>query len=426
MKWPSVLSALLIVLCAACTADPSVTSLVVIVSSDLAVPDDIDRVTVETPGLAASEAPSADLREKPLPRSILLVHESGPYGPVRLAVSAWRGAELVVRRELQTTFVADQQSYLEVQLEDTCSGVFCAAGFTCGDGACVGVPSVDPQSQLDSGPWAPNAQRDAGKPDTGSSDAGDAGVVDDPQALEAGLDSSVPDSATSPGDAGNLADSGTTPDSGASVDGAVPIDAASPVDANVPPGPGALPVCSITRPLGGDSAQVGAPLALVGSCNDPETGVLTTGLVWSSQLDGELATGGVASTVLRSVGTHIISLCAPDPRDVVRRGCASVQLVALAPPQPTARITSIRQAGSELDPFVTGTPIVIQGVGTGLAVTLTWTDSLQGALGTGSEVSLTMPVVGRHVITLLVRDENGLQASVTRSFMVTPLTPQPH
>jgi hypothetical protein len=88
--------------------------------------------------------------------------------------------------------------------------------------------------------------------------------------------------------------------------------------------------------------------------------------------------------------------------------------------QPTARILTVRQGADQSEPFAAGGAITIQGTATGAGATMSWRDSLQGSLGSGSTVTLSSPVVGRHVITLDVTDQYGLTASATRAFSVIP------
>jgi hypothetical protein len=191
----------------------------------------------------------------------------------------------------------------------------------------------------------------------------------------------------------------------------------------MPPGPGAKPVCTIERPVQNDLVQINTPLTLRGTCTDPETGPVTTGLSWVSQVEGALGPGGTLTVMLNLTGRQRLTLCASDPRDVGVMGCANVEVIATDVAQPTALITSISQGGSEAPPFVVGQPILLRGVGTGAGVTLSWSDSLDGDLGTGTTATIEVPTVGQHTVTLTALDRDGKTATRTVEFMVRPRPP---
>jgi hypothetical protein len=439
-------------LMAACASELGDTALLLTVQSDLSVPDEVERITLEGASFDSGRQPGADLRLKPLPRSIELVHETGPYGPLRLTVNAYRADKLVAQRTVDTFFVQGMQSYVQVTITRRCLEVFCAEGLTCDDGTCAPVPrlgtSVEPDAGGDlsepfdapdagsradaafDGSTGPSSEAGVGNAEAGStlrdaaagSDAtlalGDAGTLD------AGKDAAqgaTEDAGVTLGGGGS--DAGALSDAGTRLDAGTPKDAATPVvDSAVPPlGPGARPVCTISKPSEGTNLLLGTSFALQGSCTDAESGALTSGLVWTSQLDGLLGTGGTTVGNLRTAGAHTLRLCAPDPRDEKLIGCGSVQVTAA--PAPTARILSLRQGGEDGD-FGPLLPIVMQGAGTGIDVTLRWTDSLQGAFGTGATVALPMPMPGKHVVTLEVTDGYGNKASATRSFTVNAVMPR--
>jgi hypothetical protein len=65
------------------------------------------------------------------------------------------------------------------------------------------------------------------------------------------------------------------------------------------------PTVSITSPANGDSFDSGAIISFDGTASDNEDGVLTGGIVWISDLQGQIATVGSFTAVL-SDGTHTI------------------------------------------------------------------------------------------------------------------------
>ena len=66
------------------------------------------------------------------------------------------------------------------------------------------------------------------------------------------------------------------------------------------------PSVTITSPANGASFASGESISFAGSVSDTEDGDLTAGLIWTSDLDGQIGTGGSFSAVL-SDGTHAIT-----------------------------------------------------------------------------------------------------------------------
>ncbi len=359
------LSILAFALLAACSSDAgSATQIVVTVTSDLTIPAEMDRVTLSVGGNATAPEATADLTMKDLPRSVGFVHDHGNLGPFVIKASGYLGTKLVVEKQVSTYFLKGKTIELSLKLERACKGMFCAEGLTCETGTC--------------GPISP----------------------DDPGA-DAGASTGI-DGGSSAGDSGTT-NGGTTPDGGAG-DGAA--------------SGGAPPTCNISLPMAEDAYQTGQPLALTGTCTDPESGALSVGLLWTSNLDGQLGRGTTASASLRTTGDHTIKLCAADPLDSSSIDCDEVVVRATATPQPQVSITSIQQSNSTMQPFRDTSPLSFLGVGTGAGIVLDWSDSIRGPLGTGSMASMTGPDVGKHVVTLLGTDRNAVKVSVTQSYTV--------
>jgi hypothetical protein len=71
------------------------------------------------------------------------------------------------------------------------------------------------------------------------------------------------------------------------------------------------PAVTITAPTDGSSFDDGVSIDFAGSASDIEDGDLTGNLVWTSDLDGSIGSGGSFSTVL-SVGTHTVTASVTD------------------------------------------------------------------------------------------------------------------
>lgn len=123
----------------ACGEDPSLTQIVVAIDSDLSA---LERIVVTTDHFGDAGPASGDVGpDKPkLPRSVGLIYEGGPLGPVRITASA-RDADdhTLVERHAQVFFVRDQVRLLRLELTRNCKGVYesCDAEQTCIDGECT-------------------------------------------------------------------------------------------------------------------------------------------------------------------------------------------------------------------------------------------------------------------------------------------------
>jgi hypothetical protein len=100
--------------------------------------------------------------------------------------------------------------------------------------------------------------------------------------------------------------------------------------------PNAAPSVSITAPADGSSSDSGGTISFAGSANDTEDGDLTDSLVWSSDLDGQIGTGGSFNKVL-SDGTHTITASVTDTGGWSVSSAITVT-VAVAEPPPTSQI----------------------------------------------------------------------------------------
>ena len=75
--------------------------------------------------------------------------------------------------------------------------------------------------------------------------------------------------------------------------------------------PNAAPMVTITAPTNGVTVSEGTSVSFSGSATDSEDGNLTANLVWTSNLDGVVGTGGSFSVVL-SVGNHTVTASVTD------------------------------------------------------------------------------------------------------------------
>jgi hypothetical protein len=104
-----------------------------------------------------------------------------------------------------------------------------------------------------------------------------------------------------------------------------PAFVAVPISQNAPP------EVSISSPLDGATFDSGATINFSGTASDPEDGDLTSSMVWTSNIDGQIGTGGSFSTTL-SDGIHTITASVTDSSGA--SSSDSVNITVGTPPVP--------------------------------------------------------------------------------------------
>ena len=100
--------------------------------------------------------------------------------------------------------------------------------------------------------------------------------------------------------------------------------------------PNEPPTVTIMSPADGSPFDSGASILFEGTASDPEDGDLTAGLVWTSNIGGEIGTGGSFSATL-SDGTHTITAEVTDSGG--KPGTDSITITVGAAPVGTGAIT---------------------------------------------------------------------------------------
>lgn len=142
---------------ALCGCGDSLTEIVVIVDSDLRVPQEMERVgltVVGTTGETVVEA-AVSLREpdgRSLPVTLSLRPEGPALGPVEVTATALDEAGPVVSIAAETAFVAGERRSLQLFLASACVEVDCGPDETCGAGGSC-QPRRRPGEELP--PWPP-------------------------------------------------------------------------------------------------------------------------------------------------------------------------------------------------------------------------------------------------------------------------------
>jgi hypothetical protein len=184
-----------------------------------------------------------------------------------------------------------------------------------------------------------------------------------------------------------------------------------------------LPTATITSPSDGGVYDVGKYLIFEGTGVDAEDGNLTGGsLTWLSNVDGQIGTGAAFTSNVLSRGIHNITLTVTDGDGGTGRD--SITLTMGNTP-PTASITNPAD-GSK---YEEGASILFQGAGNDTqdgeltGISLTWTSSIDGTIGTGSSFMINTLSVGLHIITLTATDNNGATGNAAVAIQVGNTAP---
>ncbi len=165
------------------------------------------------------------------------------------------------------------------------------------------------------------------------------------------------------------------------------------------------PTASISAPANNATVTAGASTTFIGSASDPEDGALTgASLVWVSDKDGQIGTGTSFSTSSLSLGAHVITLTATDSDGLTDDAVVNITVNDA----PTATITAPANGAS----YNEGDNVSFTGTGSDTedsagSLTLSWSSSIDGVLGTGTSLSTSSLSAGTHTITLTVTDTQG-------------------
>jgi M6 family metalloprotease-like protein len=179
----------------------------------------------------------------------------------------------------------------------------------------------------------------------------------------------------------------------------------------------APPILSIDSPSSGASITLGAGVGLAGTATDDEDGSLSHLISWSSSLEGTIGTGATANWTPSVAGAHIVTASVADSQGQSASDSVTISVDVDDPPSVS------------IDSPSSGT-VVTLGASVGLAGSATddedgnlshlisWSSSLEGAIGTGASSNWTPSVAGSHVVTASVNDSNSQSASASVTIAV--------
>ncbi len=171
------------------------------------------------------------------------------------------------------------------------------------------------------------------------------------------------------------------------------------------------PMVTIVQPANDSTVDFGVELELRGEAVDAEDGPLSaTALAWHSSLDGDLGTGSPFSTDNLNIGLHTVILVAADSTGTLGSDTVDIRVLEAVSNQPPVativdpapgsafdRGDAVTFAGNAVDPEDGNLP--------GLA--MSWSSSLDGALGTGESLTLNTLSEGAHTVRLTAIDSRA-------------------
>jgi hypothetical protein len=145
------------------------TEIVVVVDTDLTVPQQLSGIAIEVTDPSDETARSlAQLEDAgDLPATLGLVREGGPLGPFTVRVIGMRGSRQAVERLSRVHFEVDTTLALPMHLLRRCLGVDCEGDTTCAEEGCRAVDAAEGELE----PWDGQPPRLAGSDGDGDVDS---------------------------------------------------------------------------------------------------------------------------------------------------------------------------------------------------------------------------------------------------------------
>jgi chitodextrinase len=171
---------------------------------------------------------------------------------------------------------------------------------------------------------------------------------------------------------------------------------------------------TISVSVDGGNYMQGANITFTGSAIDTEDGDISSGISWSSSLDGSFGTGQGISVTALSAGTHIIRASITDSGNITG---TAVLTLTVSPSTNTDPVVAI-DASNIKSIVMQGASITFSGTATDaedgdLSSAIAWSSSLDGSLGTGASLSVASLSVGTHTITASVTDIDNMTVTST-------------
>jgi hypothetical protein len=185
-----------------------------------------------------------------------------------------------------------------------------------------------------------------------------------------------------------------------------------------------VPQLTINSPSNNAQFEQGQSITFSATATDDEDGDLSGNIQWQSSIDGALGQGATLSAGL-SVGSHTVTATVTDSGNLSVSRSITVN-VNPATPENSAPQVSIQSPvnGSSFtnDESIVLTATAADNEDGNLSQSIVWSSSVDGVLGTGASLSVTLSQ-GQHTITASVTDSGNLSSSSSVSINVNEATP---
>lgn len=179
------------------------------------------------------------------------------------------------------------------------------------------------------------------------------------------------------------------------------------------------PTVTITAPADGVTIDAGDSIQLTATATDPEDGNLTSSITWTSDLSGNLGTGGSLNVTL-SQGTHTITAAVTDSGSASDNDEITVTVTVPGNAAPTVSISAPADNSSHAQgSSITFTATATDPEDGNIAASLEWTSDRDGEIGTGASFSTSALSAGTHIITATALDDDDAVGTDAITITVT-------
>lgn len=161
------------------------------------------------------------------------------------------------------------------------------------------------------------------------------------------------------------------------------------------------------------------PLTFSALGYDPQDGQITA-IQWSSNLQGQLGTGGTITVSNLIAGDHTIKALVTDSRGAKAAEEIAVRVLPIPTNYPpVVRITSLGlNAYYTVDSTIPLVGTVSDRENGDLSSLIIWNSSIDGELGRGASIRASNLTAGEHVITATATDSGGVTGVATRTIFI--------
>jgi hypothetical protein len=190
------------------------------------------------------------------------------------------------------------------------------------------------------------------------------------------------------------------------------------ITVNVTALPNTDPTISISAPTNNTNITAGDSLTFTATASDEEDGDISANIIWTSDIDNNLGTGGSISYNL-SVGSHTITSSITDSDGSVATSTIGITVTAAANTDPTISISNPTNNAQ----FTQGSNVSFTGSAADnedgdITADMTWSSNIDGNIGTGGSVSASNLSAGTHSITASITDSNGANSMATITVII--------